>query len=112
MVRLRALFWLAVLVTFAAPSFGVAPVAGAHAAAAQAVSADCPDHAPPPDPCPAKDTAKHAAGECCPMASSTLAVLPPTVASDAASAFEAPIARPVRSFVGHVSTKDPPPPRG
>ena len=45
------------------------------AAVPQASSVDCPDHAPPPDPCPSEGTAKHAASACCPMMSGAVALL-------------------------------------
>ena len=110
MARLRALFWLVALFAFALPMLGTAPAGHARVGAEQA-AADCPEHAPPPDPCPAKGTAKHAAGECCPLMSSTLALLPLSVDGETAASYSAPVPSPVRSLAGYVFTKDPPPPR-
>ena len=110
MARLRALLWLMALLAFVLPMLGTASAGHARVGAKQA-AADCPEHAPPPDPCPAKGTAKHAAGDCCPVMSSTLALLPPAMDGEMAVSFSAPVPPPVRSLAGHVFTKDPPPPR-
>jgi hypothetical protein len=111
MLRLRSFLWLMALVAFAMPTFGTASDGHARAIAAHAASTDCPNHAPPPDPCPSKDTAKHAAGECCPLMSSTLALLPLALDGDVKGPFHAPATKPVRSLAGQVFVKDPPPPR-
>ena len=73
---------------------------------------DCPDHAAPPaDPCPDRGTAKHAAGQCCPMMSCVVAVLPPAAAEDASPFVGQPPRAPVQPLVGLTFTQDPPPPR-
>ena len=110
MVRLRALVWLAALFAFVVPTLAMTSAGHARDAAQQA-AADCPDHAPPPDPCPAKGTAKHAAGNCCPLMSSTLALLPTTTDGNAMARLRAPVTKPARSLVGYISAKDTPPPR-
>src|SRR5262245_18095627 len=107
MHRLRSFLWLIALVAFDVPTFGTASDAHARVAG-QTASTDCPDHMPPPDPCPSKDTAKHAAGVCCSLMSSTLALLPPAPDVDVSMPFRAPVAKPARSLAGHVFAKDPP----
>ena len=86
--------------------------AHAMAPAGQAALVDCPGHAPPPDPCPDHDTAKHAAGACCPLMSGAVALLPATVANGEVSLI-APhrrvFGRP--DLIGRLFTQDPPPPR-
>lgn len=118
MTRLRALVWLIAVVAFVVPAFGTTMAGHAMAAAMtpvmmqgeQAASVDCPEHAPPPD-CPAQGTAKHAAGQCCPMMSCTFAMLAPTMVADVALSFAPDAAAVARSLTGLVFTKDPPPPR-
>ena len=83
----------------------------AMAAAPQASSVDCPDHASPPDPCPSEGTAKHAASACCPLMSGAVAVLSAPAGIEAPVFLDAPMSVSVRSLVGRVFTKDPPPPR-
>lgn len=114
MIRLRAFAWLIALIAFIAPPFGaVAPV---HAApppdqmAADQMAADCPDHAPPPD-CPAQGTAKHAAGQCCPLMVGVVALLPPAAPGEAPAPVHARPAAPAPSLAGLAFTQDPPPPR-
>jgi hypothetical protein len=108
----RLLVWLVTAVAFIAPPSlaHASPAAVAPPAAVTAVD-DCPHHAPPPDPCPDSQTAKHAAGECCPMMAGAVALLP-AVAEDGPRPFIgvslASIARNLTSFS---TTKDPPPPR-
>ena len=115
MTRTRSLVWLIALVAFVVPSFGAA--AASHAMApsmthgAQVASVDCPDHALPPEDCPSLGTAKHAAGQCCPMMSCTLAVPPLSVVEGALSSLGQPPLAPVRSLAGLTFTQDPPPPR-
>jgi hypothetical protein len=109
MTRLRLLVWLVALMALIAP-----PGMSAHAmaaAASQASSVDCPDHAPPPDPCPSEGTAKHAASACCPLMSGTVAVLIAPAAIETPVFIDAPMSTSARSLVGCVFTKDPPPPR-
>jgi hypothetical protein len=115
MTRARSLVWLIALVAFVVPSFGAAAASHAVAASmahgAQMASAECPDHKPPPEDCPAEGTAKHAAGQCCPMMSCTFAVLPPASAENALALHHIWLATPPRSLTGLTFTQDPPPPR-
>lgn len=115
MTRTRTLVWLIALVAFVVPSFGTAAASHAMSPAmvhgAQAASIDCPDHAPPPEDCPAEGTAKHAAGQCCPMMSCTFAVMPPASADNALALLHIWLAAPARSLTGLTFTQDPPPPR-
>ena len=108
MIRARLLVWMiAVLALLAPPGM----TAHAMALAGQAATVDCPGHAPPTDPCPDHDTAKHAAGACCPLMSGAVALLPATVASSEAASSQ--VVRQVRSpsLIGRLFAKDPPPPR-
>jgi hypothetical protein len=111
MTRLRALFWLVALIAFVVPSLGTASMAHAAASVERTAAADCPEHAPPPAPCPETGTARHAAGDCCPLMASALAVLPPAADGDAAPSFHAPLPERMRSLAGRLFTQDPPPPR-
>jgi hypothetical protein len=108
MTRLRLLVWLIALMALIAP-----PGMSSHAMAAapQASSVDCPDHAPPPDPCPSEGTAKHAASACCPLMSGAVALLPPPLGVETPVPFDVQLLPHARSLVGRVFTKDPPPPR-
>lgn len=108
MMRMRLLVWLLALVALIAP-----PGMSAHAMApaAHLSSVDCPDHAPPPDPCPSEGTAKHAASACCPLMAGAVALLPPPASVDKRIHFHAPALEIVRNLVGRLFTKDPPPPR-
>lgn len=108
MTRLRLLVWLIALMALIAP-----PGMSLHAmtAAPQASSVDCPDHVPPPDPCPSEGTAKHAASACCPLMSGAVALLPAPTDIDMPVLFDARLSMYARSLVGLVFTKDPPPPR-
>lgn len=108
MSRLRLLVWLiAVLALIAPPGMS----SHAMAQASQASSVDCPDHPPPPDPCPSQDSAKHAASVCCPLMSGVVALLPPLPVIETTALFDVQLPLHARSLVGRVSTKDPPPPR-
>src|SRR5262245_12883400 len=113
MVRLRSLLWLVALFGFVIPSLGMASVAQAQTSASveQTAMADCSEHAPPPAPCPDKDSAKHAAGTCCPLMAGVPALLLPAATIEAPFASSAPAALSVRSLAGRILTKDPPPPR-
>jgi hypothetical protein len=112
-MRLRRFLWLIALTAFVILPFGLETgSASAHGQGTIEAMTDCPDHAPPPKPCPAQGTAKHTAGDCCPAMSGSLAVLPPAP-DDAASihgAGYAPSLTPVLHTID--LTKDPPPPRG
>jgi hypothetical protein len=110
MVRLRSFLWLMALVAFAVSSLGTAVVGHVAVSADEAAISDCPDHAPPPD-CPSQGTAKHAAGECCPLMSSVVALLPPVAPVQTAVPYHAPHATIARDLTGLVFTQDPPPPR-
>jgi hypothetical protein len=113
MSRLRPLHSIArlvVLIAFVVPPLG--PASMGHAMSAERASAmDCPDHAPPPDPCPEKGTAKHVAGDCCPLMATTVALLPPAVSVDGVAAVRAPAPARAHDLAGCIYTKDPPPPR-
>src|SRR5690348_3614099 len=75
MKALRLLVWMIALAALMVP-----PGLTVHAMApSQSVSMDCPDHAPPTDPCPDHGTAKHAAGDCCPLMTGAFALLPLSV---------------------------------
>jgi hypothetical protein len=108
MTRLRFLVWMIALMALIAP-----PGMTIHAVAAvsQMSSVDCPDHAPPPDPCPSEGTAKHAASTCCPLMSGAVALLPPPAEIATPVLFDVHLSLRVRSLVGRIFTKDPPPPR-
>jgi hypothetical protein len=110
MGRLRSLLWLISLLAFLAPSFGTASMAHVAQPPEQAASADCPDHAPPPD-CPAQGTAKHAAGQCCPLMAGIVALLPPVALVQAAVPYHVRPATIARNLIGLTFTQDPPPPR-
>ena len=111
-MRLRGLLWLIALVALAFPPLSRAATAVAvHGDGAMAAMSDCPDHPPPPDPCPANGTAKHAAGDCCPMMSGAIAVLPEGAAADVRPATHIRVTSIVTRMSGLLFTKDPPPPR-
>ena len=108
MIRFRLLVWLVALVALIAP-----PGATLHALAMPAGQAvvDCSEHVPPPDPCPDQGTAKHAASACCPLMSGAVALLPPPAEIETPVLFDVHLSLRVRSLVGRIFTKDPPPPR-
>jgi len=111
MVRLRSLAWLIAVCAFVFPSLGIS-IAPSHAMApaGQTAAMDCPDHAPPPD-CPAEGTAKHAAGECCPLMTCVVALLAPVALAPVLPPLHARVIAGTRSLIGLVSPQDPPPPR-
>ena len=115
MTRARTLIWLIALAAFVVPSFGTA--AASHAMTpdvvveAHAALVDCPDHAPPPKPCPEKGTAKHAASQCCPLMSGTVALLPSTDIEQASSRVAPFLMALAHRLDGLTFTQDPPPPR-
>lgn len=109
MNRLRAFALLIALLAFVASPFGAGSVPHGASAAEQTLS-DCPDHAPPPD-CPAQGTAKHAAGECCPLMAGIVALLPPALPGGTVPPLHARPTAPAPGLAGVVVTKDPPPPR-
>lgn len=114
MTRARTLVWLIAVIAFAVPSFGT--VGAGHAMAppmelgAQAGSMDCPDHAPPPD-CPAQGTAKHAAGECCPLMSGAVALLLPGAIAEAPARFHTRVIAAAATLTRLFLAQEPPPPR-
>ena len=106
----RSLLWLVALVAFVLPSF-VGPAALAAAAAMDhSVVSDCGHDVPPP-PCPEKDTAKHAAGTCCPLMSQAMAVLSVAADKDFRTLPYSYVMLAARHLVGLLPHKDPPPPR-
>ena len=108
MTRIRLFVWLLTLMALIAP-----PGLGAHAMApaTQTSSVECPDHAPPPDPCPSEGTARHAASACCPLMMGAVALLPVPVGAETPTMLDIPVPAPAHSLVGRLFTKDPPPPR-
>ena len=108
MLRVRLLVWMMAAVALLVP-----PAMTAHAGTpvGQATMADCPGHAPPPQPCPDHDTAKHAAGACCPLMSGVVALLPATIASGETASSSTPLSVLAPSLIGRIVTEDPPPPR-
>jgi hypothetical protein len=112
MLRLRSVFWLLALMALTVPTLGTAAGGHARVATAGQAATDCPEHGPPPDRCPAKDTAKHAAGVCCSLMSSVLGLLPAAPDDDGQRPLLVPVALLAPNFIGHIVTKDPPPPRG
>jgi hypothetical protein len=108
-MRARSLFWLIALCALVLPP-SVAPTV-VLASANHATMSDCPDHAPPPAPCPDKGTGKHAAGQCCPAMAGAVAVLPAAPAGAAPTLGHGYMPRVVSHLSGLSLTKDPPPPR-
>ena len=108
MIRARLLVWMIAVVALLAPP---AMTVHAMAPAGQAATVDCPGHAPPPDPCPDHDTAKHAAGACCPLMSGAVALLPAVIASGETASSPTPRLGRAPSLIGRIVTQDPPPPR-
>ena len=106
MVPARLLVWMVALVALLMP-----PGMAVHAMASsgQAASLDCPGHAPPP--CPDHDTAKHAAGDCCPLMSGAVALLPTAIAGGEAASSPVVPQDCAPDLVGLLFAKDPPPPR-
>jgi hypothetical protein len=106
-MRLRSLLWLLAFVAFVLPP-SVGPVASMAMSGHQGAS-DC-DHAPPP-PCPDKNSAKHAAGLCCPLMAQVLATLPAPIDTTDLDAAEHGAISTTARYVGLSPHKDPPPPR-
>jgi hypothetical protein len=111
-MRLRRFLWLLGLTAFIFLPIGLGTGgANAHGPGKVEAMADCPDHAPPPKPCPSDGTAKHVAGDCCPAMAGSLAVLPAT--PDATIALGAAYAPSLATALSMFDlAKDPPPPRG
>ena len=115
MTLVRALVWLVVVAAFLMPPV-MPPVMAqsAHALPMQAgkLAVHCPDHIPPPAPCPDRDSAKHAAGTCCSLMAAVVALLPEAVAATRSTMLASErAAAVVASLTGISHTKDPPPPR-
>lgn len=110
MLRARSLIWLIAVIAFAVPSLGTVGAVHAMAPAGQAASVDCPDHAPPPD-CPEHGTAKHAAGECCPLMSGTVALLLPGATAEAPVRAHTRVTAAVATLASLFLAQEPPPPR-
>ena len=108
MTRLRLFVWLIALMALIAPP-GMSSMRWRRLA--QTSSVDCPDHAPPPDPCPSEGTAKHAASACCPLMSGAVALLPAPASIETPIALDVLLSLRARSLAGRLFTKDPPPPR-
>ena len=108
----RLLVWLVALMALVV-ALVMPPVATGHAMAPPQLvaSADCPHHALPPAPCPDHGTAKHAAGDCCPLMAPMMALLSAALVLDARVTFRPPMPEPPAGFAGRTVTKDPPPPR-
>jgi hypothetical protein len=106
-MRVRSLIWLIAVMAFVLPS-----IAGPAAAAlaSRAAMSDCSHEAPPPN-CPDNDTAKHAAGLCCPAMSGTIAVVPHGVAISPDELFTSAASTAAARLNGLNPEKDPPPPR-
>lgn len=110
-MRARSLCWLVALIAFVASALGAVTTMLAAPPPGQLAASGCPEHAPPPDPCPEKGTAKHAAGDCCLQMACSLAVLPSAAAGDGPLGHAAPAASFATRLAGRAFTKDPPPPR-
>lgn len=114
MSRARTLLWLIAVIAFAVPSVGTAGAGHAMAPpmelGAPAASADCPDHAPPPE-CPAQGTAKHAAGQCCPLMSGVAALLLPSAIAEAPGRPHTRVIAVVAKLASLFLKHEPPPPR-
>jgi hypothetical protein len=103
---LSRLLWLIALAAFVCPpAIAAAAMTGS---AMRSVSHHCADG--PPPPCPENDSARHAAGLCCPFMAHAMAVLSPTIiiAPDDADIFPASAGRDLTGLSPH---QDPPPPR-
>jgi hypothetical protein len=104
----RLLVWLVSLVALLVPPVAVGQ---AMAMPRSVVSIDCPDHAPPPMPCPEHGTARHAAGVCCPLMTPMVALLSEAPIIDTKISFRMPTPELSAGMSGRIVTKDPPPPR-
>jgi hypothetical protein len=111
-MRLRRLFWLIALFAFAVLPSLAGPASAAMRDHGKSVTmSDCPDHAPPPAPCPAQGTAKHAAGDCCPMMCGAIPFLPDAMTTGVPFVGHRYAPAPGASLSSLLFTKDPPPPR-
>jgi hypothetical protein len=107
-MRVRSLLWLVAVAAFLLPSF-VGPAFASDRMDNPVVS-DC-GHDTSPPPCPEKDTAKHAAGLCCPVMSCVVALLPPVAATGTSGLSASLVSVAVPHLIGLSPHKDPPPPR-
>jgi hypothetical protein len=110
MRQLRLVVWLMALMAFAWP-VGLLHTTKAEVSTNQTAMSDCPYHAPPPQPCPDKGGAKHAAGTCCPLMAAMVALMPsaPEYSERQIRYDYAPSV--ATGQPGLLFTKDPPPPR-
>ncbi len=110
-MRVRGLIWLIAFVALVwPPSFGVPYKAMAHDAGMPMTALTGCDHAPPP-PCPMNDSAKHAAGTCCPAMSGAVALLADEAPAIAEPVYRAFVVSTAIALSGINSKQDPPPPR-
>ena len=108
MIGARLLVWMIATVALLVPP---GMTVHAMAPAGRAAMVDCPGHAPPTDPCPDHDKAKHAAGACCSLMSGAIALLPASaVNGEAASTRAVPQFR-SPDLIGRIVAQEPPPPR-
>lgn len=110
MRQLRLVVWLMALMAFAWP-IGLLHTTKAEVSANEAAMSDCRYHAPPPQPCPDENTAKQAAGTCCPLMAAMVALIPsaPEYAERQFRYDYSPSG--ATGQPGLLFTKDPPPPR-
>jgi hypothetical protein len=106
-MNLRRLLWLIALVVLVCPP--AIPVAGATGRAPPLGSIHCAEC--PPPPCPEHDTARHAAGPCCPLMSQVQAVLPPAASAASFRGIRLFAEFAGRELVGLPPRQEPPPPR-
>ena len=104
---LRVFVWMLTALALSLPP--VLP-AQAMAFAQPATTIECPDHVPA-DPCPDAGTARHAAGDCCPLMSNAVAVLAATADVDGLETAASAARPPSRHLIGRTFSQDPPPPR-
>ena len=103
----RTLVWLLTVAAFVMPAVTIQP---ASAMPGHEMAIDCNDHMPPL--CPDHETAKHAAGTCCPSMAAASAVLPTIVTARRSMVSSSDrISTPVADLTGFSRAKEPPPPR-
>ncbi len=104
---LARLLWLIALAAFVSPPAIVA--AATTASATPLVEHHCADC--PPPPCPENDSARHAAGLCCPSMAQAIAVLSPSVVIESSGNAGSFLVSAGRELTGLSPHQDPPPPR-
>jgi hypothetical protein len=109
LMRVRGLVWLIALCAFLLPP-AFAPTT-AMASSDHVSISDCPYHAPPPQPCPDKGTARHAAGTCCPLMAAMVALMPSAPEYTERQVQYDYMPSVATEQPGLLFTKDPPPPR-